>query len=342
MSWTCATFIGLAAIDPIAIGGVGAAIVAAIVAIIAFGASRRASARAAATETAAASLTAERDRLREMLRSAAGSASEHEKLAQELDQARAEIDSLRTRRFEAHWLSLLGQQVGAATHEVNNRLGAAILGSSSLREKIAVLTGRLQSDELRRSDLEGFISTALETGDLVQPNLRRAADLLVALKQVATDQLPGSRRRVELKGSLQAIATTLQLVHKTTGLQIAVEGIEISVDRAGAAFPRILAELVSLSMLGPLAGRRDGRIRVSLLRRGAFLALHYSDDGSRFPISVAEAINRGSEQPDSAPEPLQPLLELVVRELRGSIQVGVDPAAGTNLIRIESPLEAAV
>lgn len=294
----------------------------------------------AAAEEKARDATEERDRLRDMLRGAADAASQQASVERELEDTRAAMQRLTTSALDARWLQLVSRLVGASAHEINNRLGAAILGSSTLREKIVHFTTKFQTQELLRSDLEQFLASAGEASALVGPNLKRAAELIGGMKQIAADQIPGVLRRFELKSYLQTVATAVQLVHKHTGLEITVEGVEVPLDHQPAAFARIASEIINLIIERGGTARRGGRIQITVQHLGTRASVQFADDGPALPPDLAQAINQAHMRSSAIPAQVAPLLSLVLDGIGASIRAGTEPETGRNLIRLESGLEA--
>lgn len=326
--------------EAVSLGLIGlAAVLAAACAFLLTRLASEKSGRAAAEEKARAA-EAERERLREMLRAAADTASHQAVLERELEEARANLQKLSVNALDGRWLQLVAKLVGSGAHEVNNRLGAAILGSSTLREKIVHFTTKFQTQELLRSDLETFLAQATEATGLVGPNLKRAADLIAGLKQIAADQMPGGARRFELRGYLATVATAVQLVHKHNGLEITVDGVEVPLDHQPALFARLGAEIINLIVERSFGGKRGGRIQITTQHLGTRAAVQFADDGSPLPADVVQAINQAHLRAFPIPAPLAPLLGLALDGVGASIRAGTEPETGRNLIRLESGLEA--
>ncbi|MBS0660788.1 MAG: hypothetical protein JSR82_21430 [Verrucomicrobia bacterium] len=316
-----------------------AAVLGAVCAFLLMRLAAEKSGRAAADEKARAA-EEERDRLRDMLRAAADTAAQQAVLERELEDAKAALQKASVSALDARWLQLVAKLVGSGAHEVNNRLGAAILGSSTLREKIVHFTTKFQTQELLRSDLETFLAQATEATGLVGPNLKRAADLIGGLKQIAADQLPGVSRRFELKSYLTTVAAAVQLVHKHSGLEITVEGVEVPLDHQPALFARIAAEIITLIVERSFGARRGGRIQIATQHLGTRAAVQFVDDGSPLPPDVVQAINQAHLRAHAIPAQLAPLLGLVLDGIGAAIRAGTEAETGRNVIRLESGLEA--
>lgn len=326
--------------DTLAVGLTGAAVL--LLAALAFVLTRLASEKSARVEgeERARKAEEERDRLRDMLRNAADSASSQAAVERELEDTRAALQRLSTSALDARWLVLISKLVGSSAHEINNRLGAAILGSSTLKEKIAHFNNKFQTQELLRSDLEQFLASASDAAALVAPNLKRAADLISGMKQIAADQAPGASRRFELKAYLATVASAVQLVHKHSGLEIAVEGVEVPLDHQPAIFARLAAEIITLIMERGFGARRGGHIQIVTQHLGTRAAINFVDDGPPLPPDVVQAINQAHLRSAPQPATLAPLLGLALDGLAASIRAGTEPESGRNMIRVESMLEA--
>ncbi len=239
---------------------------------------------------------------------------------------------------ESKGLATLGRLVDASTHETNNRLGTAILAVSSLRDKIANFSALYKSNQITRSEFDRFLESSAEAGEVVQTNLRRAADLVGNFKQLAADQADRRRRPFELKAYLETVAHGFELAHRHNGHQVRIEGCEVSLNHRPGAFSKLFCELVLFSLDWSVADRTNARIRLVVTTTPTAIRLDYADNGRQLPAGVTGASTLQNLAGIDAPLPeIMELITVVREDLGGAIYFGPGANGFGNLIRIELP-----
>ncbi len=265
-------------------------------------------------------------------------AAESRENADELAAAHDALRQYQVALAESKGLATLGRLVDASTHETNNRLGTAILAISSLRDKIASFTALYQANQLTRSEFDRFLSSSAEAGEVVQTNLRRAADLVASFKQLAADQADRRRRSFELKSYLEAVAHAFELAHRHNGHEVRIEGCEVTLNHRPGSFSKLFCELVLLSLDWSVADRTNARIRLVITTTPTAVRLDYCDNGRAIPAGVTGASTLQNLSGIDAPLPeIMELISVVREEVGGTIYFGTGPNGFGNLIRIELP-----
>src|SRR5262249_20798479 len=106
-------------------------------------------------------------------------------------------------------MAALGQLVAGIAHEINTPIGIALTAASHLEEKTRNLVKQFEAGAMKRSDLQGYTGAALESAQLVNANIFRAAQLIQSFKRVAADQASEQRRSFELKEYLNEVLISL-------------------------------------------------------------------------------------------------------------------------------------
>ena len=105
-------------------------------------------------------------------------------------------------------LASLGSLVAGVAHELNTPIGNAVMVSSTLRDLQQQFDDSV-AQGLKRSTLQQFQAQWREATEVVERNLRRAAELIASFKQVAVDQSSYQRRPFELGEVLHEMSLTL-------------------------------------------------------------------------------------------------------------------------------------
>ncbi|WP_372015798.1 sensor histidine kinase [Pseudoxanthomonas sp. 10H] len=181
----------------------------------------------------------------------------------------------------AERLSSLGLMVAGVAHEMNTPLGSIRLSLSTLRAGVARLSRQVE-EGLKRSDLEGFLASAAQAGELAEGELRRVTALIQRFKQVAVDRATLERRRFDLADAILDSDPRLRRSESIDG--VAVE-LDLEPDVVMDSYPGPLEQVVGNLLGNALAhGFVDGgrgRIRLAARADGpAHAVVEVADDGA--------------------------------------------------------------
>lgn len=99
--------------------------------------------------------------------------------------------------------------MAGVAHEINTPVGIGITAASLLAEKTTAFFQTYKSGQMKRSQLEKFLDTAMHSSSMVLSNLNPAADLIESFKQVAVDQSSEEQRTFNLKQYLSEFIINL-------------------------------------------------------------------------------------------------------------------------------------
>jgi GAF domain-containing protein len=146
----------------------------------------------------------------------------------ELSQALDDLKATQKKLVESEKMASLGGLVAGVAHEINTPVGIGITAASMLADKTTAFFETYKSGQMKRSQLEKFLDTAMQSNSMVLSNLNRAADLIQSFKQVAVDQSTEEQRTFNLKQYLSEVLIPLRPKLRTTHHQVEIEGMKRS------------------------------------------------------------------------------------------------------------------
>ncbi|MBI9111721.1 cache domain-containing protein [Maridesulfovibrio ferrireducens] len=202
----------------------------------------------------------------------------------ELRESVERLESAQTQLIQSEKMAALGDLVAGVAHEINTPIGISVTSISYMEEKLNALVEKVKNGELRKSDLDKFVSIAQEATKSSMLNLHRAAELIGNFKQVAVDQTSGQKRKINLHEYLDEILLSLRSKYKRTQHKINVTcPDDLVLNTWPGAFMQIFSNLIINSLLHGFEGVEAGSISIRAEVTEDSLVLQYSDDGNGMP-----------------------------------------------------------
>jgi signal transduction histidine kinase len=248
-----------------------------------------------------------------------------------------ELRQAQRQLVDAEKMAALGGLVAGIAHEINTPLGISVTAASHLESEVRRITELLANHALKRSDLDLYQQTALESAQMILRNLQRADKLVKGFKQVAVDQSSEQRRTINLAEYLDEILTSLHPALKKTQHRVLVDcpsGIEL--DTYPGALYQIMVNLAMNSLLHGFDGIDEGSIRIRASVDGDSWELDYRDDGR----GMTEAVRRRIFEPFFTTKRgrggsglgLHIVFNLVHQVLLGTLRCESEPGKGARFI----------
>lgn len=139
----------------------------------------------------------------------------------------------------------LGAMVAPLAHDLSTPLGVGTMGASHIGARTRAVRDAYAAGTLNRSSFESYAHEVIDTAEVVESALRRAAALVESLRTVSVDQVTERRRPVRLGALLDDIATMLAPRLQAAGIRLSVScPADLTLDSYPGALFRVLLNLV--------------------------------------------------------------------------------------------------
>lgn len=198
----------------------------------------------------------------------------------ELEKSYRDLRATKELLLESEQLANLGGLVAGFTHEINSPIGVGVTATSHLIEVIKKLNKDFSSKNIKKSDLEEFINSANESGNIIMSNLNRTASLIQGFKQIAVDQASEVLRTFELGAYLKEVIHSLTPILKPTSHSIDIEINEnLYVESYPGAISQIVTNLIQNSLKHGFENMEMGIIKLTAYSKDGSVLIDYRDNG---------------------------------------------------------------
>jgi len=190
-------------------------------------------------------------------------------------------------------LAALGSLVAGIAHELNTPIGNSLMVASTFEAQTGEIREHFTKGEnMRRSELVGYLDNACTTTEILMRNLQRAADLVTNFKQVAVDQTSTQRRTFLLAEVVSGnILTLLPSIRRTPFEVVQSVPDELMMDSYPGPLGQVIANLVNNAIMHAFDGRSEGKVElVAEYEKPDWVALHVRDNGNGISASNQERI----------------------------------------------------
>ena len=266
-----------------------------------------------------------------------------------LDNAEAyhELRQAQTQLVQQEKLASLGQLVAGVAHEVNTPVGVALAASTQITDEVHRFDHLVAAGQLRRADLDDFMTTLHELADLLAQNCTRAGSLIQSFKAVAADRRSDERRQFDLRAYVRDVINSLEPTLNRSPVEIFITGVDAPIiDSYPGMLSQAIINLVTNALTHAFEPGARGVITIHVgMADAAHAQLIVRDDGKGIQPEILPKIfdpffttRRSSGGTGLG---LHIVHNLVTGALGGTISVETTPASGTSFIII-LPLAAPI
>lgn len=201
----------------------------------------------------------------------------------ELEAAIDDLHRTQSELVRSEKLASLGSLVAGVAHELNTPIGNAVIVASTLADQQRRFAQEMASG-LRRSSLTRFVGEVQEGVDVMERNLRRAAELISSFKQVAVDQSSHQRRRFDLREIVQELTLALSPTLRRAGVTLTHDlPAGVTLDSYPGPLGQVIMNVVNNAVVHAFAQQADPRIEAHGEVSDGQLTLTLSDNGCGIP-----------------------------------------------------------
>lgn len=255
----------------------------------------------------------------------------------ELEKTNLALKRNHEKLVEAEKMAALGVLVAGISHELNTPIGNALMAITTYADHTRNLTRKVETG-LTRSMLSGYLTDSATGLEILERNLRRAAELIQSFKQISVDQSSSQVRTFNLAAVVKDMLLALSPSLKKTPFVLRQDiPPELMLDSFPGPLEQVLMNLINNSVIHGFEGRSKGTITISAKpSRPGWIELLVQDDG----VGIAPSRIKQIFDPFFSTKfgkggsglGLSVSNNIVTRVLGGQIDVHSAPETGTRFI----------
>lgn len=214
-----------------------------------------------------------------------------EEKTRELERTIKELKTTQETLIEAEKMASLGSLVAGVSHEINTPVGIAITATSHMEETTMELRRKVESNTLRKKDLNSFINKNLEGSRLALTSLKKAGELITSFKQLAVNQTSAKKQKTNLREIINNVIISFQYGYNLKHVVINNNVDEnISFNCNPGDIYQIFTNLISNSIIHGFNQSDKGIITIDASLKDKVLNIIYKDDGIGIPAKLHKKV----------------------------------------------------
>ncbi|GGD66675.1 hypothetical protein GCM10011357_22430 [Lacimicrobium alkaliphilum] len=213
------------------------------------------------------------------------------KRTEELSSALKHLEQAKDELVQSEKLSSLGTLVSGVAHELNTPIGNALTSSTVILEaenRFSEMVAR----KITRKDLDDFVRRVREGGQIIERNMSKAAELIVAFKQLAVDQTSAHRREFYLSEIVEEVNLSIRPTLRRSSCNLEIDVPEdLHLDSYPGPLSQVLINLISNAVIHAFKEDEDKSIRIVATNEpDGWISLSVIDEGYGIPPELQKQI----------------------------------------------------
>lgn len=233
--------------------------------------------------------------------------------------------------------------MAGVAHEVNTPLGISVTAASIIKETTKDLNDAFRAQTLTSTQFAQLMEQMTSSGDMLEQNLHRAANLVRDFKQTAVDQVSEKRDTFTVISVLNSLMASLHPKTRKVPVIPVVEGDSaLTMNSLPGVLTQIISNLVVNSVTHAFDQQPDPQIRILFRQEEDRMIFEYFDNGSGIEKNLHQKIfepfyttKRGKGGSGLG---LNLVFNLVHQKLKGSLEFYSEPGQGVHFV-INTPQE---
>ncbi len=258
------------------------------------------------------------------------------KQKEELTETLDVLRRMQKKLVESEKMASLGSLVTGVAHEINTPVGIIITAITSLSDRLKLLSEKYRVNQMKKSDLDNFLSYTEKASNLILSNSQRTGELVKSFKMVSVDQSTEVKRQFKIGNYIKDVLLSLEPKFKGKEIEIRINCDE---NLVWNSYPGILAQIVTNLVINSIVhgfgDRKEGIIEFEVKVEDSRLKFIYRDNGRGMNAEVLQQIFDPfytTNKQTGTGLGMHIIYNLITQKLKGNIEVKSELGTGSEFI----------